>query len=891
MNNNIFEDLMKIIKKKLQNRRWRQTVTALACAVVFSTTYALILPAITMTKDHPSISAEEMLAWTGDELSVKIDAAAPAGEAEKTVVLVLEGENADLSASYVFNNEGICVVADDAGREIELHRSFREDKENAVDYWFSLDANEETSFVLELLDQADPDRYSEAMKAVRESKGEEPEGSGAATESNADRKEPGTASPGNAVKEEKGQNKQNKKAVKASASNATKASSSNADLADNIILETNDDGFVEILDGEILNDLEQPDEDEEEEQTEIVAEIKLSAGIGDDYESAVKDAEKNADKRGDAQLVLRWKDFAEKQVKAPKLVSSLDGAAIAVLYDENAGIPEGAELAVRKVEEGTEEYAEYLGRTQEALANKEEDNSSAEDAGEDIVIRNVARAEFFRIAILDGEGNEIDPGTDVKVIIVGSSDAEAAEEYSDSYIVRFSEEGAELYASGEKENDEAEGVTFITGLEPVYGIVGTETLTTKILTAAGGDFEIRVTCGPMAGIPKDAELKAAEISKESAPYEEYYKTALSFVDLGEAPVLEAARAFDLSILSDGQPVTPAEPVEVKITMERQDDKAEENDLVYAVVRMDGEPEIFLPETSEDSARPEIRFTAAARFPFMILGTENAEKAAGKIGTAKTENLNILKDRLADSAVVGVVPDRETMLEILEGSTGLYDGKLSKWYRIRNKNTEGYVQAQDISFLTELQGKLEAQAGDAKFTVEGMLPAGGILTVKKSGIEKEQLLLHFNPNDRDLIYEYWAYEIAILVDGKEWQPKEKVKITVNSPDIKKGERDLFGVAYIVDGMGEIEQQFAEPVNDEFSYETSVISLYAYYTADWEFAAGERVRGTNWMEMQYEEETDDEDLSSQGELLDNDLPETEEDVPENEADNEEADEELS
>lgn len=890
MNNNIFEDLKQIIKKKLQNRRWRQAVTFFACAVVFSTTYALILPAITMTKDHPSISAEEMLAWTGDELSVRIEAASPAGEAEKTVVLILEGEDADFSASYVFNEEGICVVTDDAGREIELHRSFREDKENAVDYWFSLEANEETSFVLELLDQADPDRYSEAMMAVRESKGEEPEGSGAATASNADRKRPGTASPGNAAKEEKGQNKQDNKAVKASTSNAVKASSSNADLPDNVILETNDDGFVEILDGEILNDL-MSDEDEDEEQTEIVAEIKLSAGIGDDYESAVKDAEKNADKRGDAQLVLRWKDFAEKQVKAPKLVSSLDGAAIAVLYDENAGIPEGAELAVRKIEEGTEEYAEYLGRTQEALANKEEDNSSAEDAGEDIVLRKVAHADFFRLAILDGEGNEILPGNDVKVIIVSSGDAEAAEEDSSSYIVRFGEAGPELYTSEENGSGEAEGTAFITDMEPVYGVIETETLITRILNVAGENYEISVTCGPKAGVPKNAELKATEIRKGSGSYDEYYRTAMSFVDLGETPALEVTGAFDLSIIFDGQLVTPAEPVGVKITLERKEEKAEESSVVYTMVRMDGTPEIFLPEVSGDPEKPVIRFTTPAPFPFMILRTENAAKAAGRIGTANTENLNILKDRLADSPVVGIIPDRVTMLEILEGSTGLYDGKLSSWYRVRNKETEGYVQAQNISFLAEMQRKLEAQAGDTKFTVEGMLPAGGILSVKKSDITKEQLLLHFNPNDRDLIYEYWAYEIAIMVDGKEWQPKEKVKITVNSPDIKKGERDLFGVAYIVDGMGEIEQQFAEPVNDEFNYETSVISLYAYYTADWEFAAGERVRGTNWMEMQYEEETDDEDLSSQGELLDNDLPETEEDVPENEADNEEADEELS
>ena len=37
------------IKKNLRHKRWRRIVIAMACVVVFCTTYALILPAITMT--------------------------------------------------------------------------------------------------------------------------------------------------------------------------------------------------------------------------------------------------------------------------------------------------------------------------------------------------------------------------------------------------------------------------------------------------------------------------------------------------------------------------------------------------------------------------------------------------------------------------------------------------------------------------------------------------------------------------------------------------------------------------------------------------------------------------------------------------------------------------
>ena len=39
------------IKAHIRQKRWKRIITVLACVVVFCTTYALILPAITMTGD------------------------------------------------------------------------------------------------------------------------------------------------------------------------------------------------------------------------------------------------------------------------------------------------------------------------------------------------------------------------------------------------------------------------------------------------------------------------------------------------------------------------------------------------------------------------------------------------------------------------------------------------------------------------------------------------------------------------------------------------------------------------------------------------------------------------------------------------------------------------
>ncbi len=49
MQNSLHQSAQKYIKEHLHEKRWKRAVTVLACVVVFCTTYALILPALTMT--------------------------------------------------------------------------------------------------------------------------------------------------------------------------------------------------------------------------------------------------------------------------------------------------------------------------------------------------------------------------------------------------------------------------------------------------------------------------------------------------------------------------------------------------------------------------------------------------------------------------------------------------------------------------------------------------------------------------------------------------------------------------------------------------------------------------------------------------------------------------
>ena len=51
MRKSLPQNAQKYVKKYLHEKRWKRVVTVLACIVVFCTTYALILPALTLTSD------------------------------------------------------------------------------------------------------------------------------------------------------------------------------------------------------------------------------------------------------------------------------------------------------------------------------------------------------------------------------------------------------------------------------------------------------------------------------------------------------------------------------------------------------------------------------------------------------------------------------------------------------------------------------------------------------------------------------------------------------------------------------------------------------------------------------------------------------------------------
>lgn len=528
MNQNLLSRVLEFLRRKMWNKRWQRAVTCLGAVAVFGVTYALILPAITMTGPHPEIHAEQLTAWTGDELTVHVIAETAAGENEKVHVISMEENGAALSEKYLFDEEGIAVIQDKEGREIELHRVLRDNKENVVDYWFVLEEGTRAEFDLELADEPNEDRFGETIQKVKRSVTSDE-----------------TATAANAVKS----------GAVSTASNAAKTASvsdasKTASLSNAVLTETDDDGFEQLVDSEIINDL---GEEEEEAGVEITAVLKVSVGSGRTIEDADKDADRNADKRGNAQLKFRWKTEAAPE---PEMVWSDKGATIAVFYDDDAEIPKDAVLAVKEIREGTEDYQLYYDQTKTFINYGEENEKSVNDA------------RFFDITILDANGIAVEPEAPVKVVISYEEPVKVGKDGTLNVVHFDSDDGIQMVTPDAADGEEKVGaVRFSTDSFSVYGLFGSREIATKILTAEGATYTVRVRCNPEANIPEDAQLTVSEVPENSEEYIETVSKVKKELNQDKKKQVSYVKALDIKIVSNGEIIEPDVPIQISIDYE------------------------------------------------------------------------------------------------------------------------------------------------------------------------------------------------------------------------------------------------------------------------------------------------------------------------------------
>ena len=868
MNNNLLSRVAAFLKQRMRTKRWQRAMTCLAAVVVFGVTYALILPAITMTGQHPTLSAETLTAWTGDELAVKVSAQA---KGDEIVVFSLEGEGADLSQKYAFNEEGVCVITDEEEKEIELHRVVREDAKNTVDYWFAMGAGTKTVFTLNLADEVDETRFSEIMAAV--------EGSG-----NDKEEEIATASDAGksaAVKTDTtGSN--------ATASNAEKASSSNADVAEansiaekeeeKIVTESDDNGFVEILDGAVVNDL--MGEDEDEGQTETVAELKVTAGSGADYDNAVDDVKKNADKRGDAQLKFKWIDVA---ASAPELMADVNDATIAVFFDEAANIPAGAKLFAEEIPAGSGEYQNFLAQADPAVTGGTE--------------KMVTAARFFNISILDADENEIQPEAPVKVVIA-YKDGISITEAGDLTVVHFSEDGGapEVFTSVKNENGQsAEGIAFTTDSFSVFGLVGAENLAAGEIAAEVENGTVKVSYDSGAKLLPSDTLVVSEIPDGSGRYQTYMGEAGDvLLGKGKAAEISYARFFDISILRDGVIVEPQTPVQISIDYTASQDlgagttvsalnfkgksadvldvdlKGSETQLngvsfgtgalaTFGVTGTRGGKTKSL--TAEGSTfkmtvsygtEAEIPEGAKLKAEEVAEGTEEAgeyKKLAADAAKSKEEELSyikVLKAAIVDAEGKQIQPAAPVDVEFkLDGKKNEFEtlavffgGEAAEVITPQAEDDKVSFEAAKISDCAVVETKapkttkITGKASDgATVEITGKLPEGAEAKIVPVTLTQEQLVEYYGADLVKAVDNLVVYDICIMVDGKEWEPDDSVSVVINNPQIetKTNSNEEIAVTHIDDEKKSAEKMDTVVTEDGgVSFDTKSFSLWGLYT---------------------------------------------------------------
>ena len=170
----------------------------------------------------------------------------------------------------------------------------------------------------------------------------------------------------------------------------------------------------------------------------------------------------------------------------------------------------------------------------------------------------IAEIRAVDITFRNADGEEIEPLKEIRVSFRDEMirTAEAVE------LVHLDDDNTAsvVEQSGESAGDE---IVFTSDSFSVYGYVSI-IIQDTILTSDGAAYRITVTCAPEAGIPPEATLAVRELTdEERADYIALTAEAVS----RSAGDLAYLKLLDISILCEGEEIQPAVPVDVRIELD------------------------------------------------------------------------------------------------------------------------------------------------------------------------------------------------------------------------------------------------------------------------------------------------------------------------------------
>ena len=474
-----------LIKKRRELRRWQRIVTFLAAIITFATTYALILPAITVERDNTEnvggmyLEQEEAQEDLFEENALEFTGVSIAADQENAVTYEYADDN--MTATAVFSTdeeipEGTELVVNPVDTESEeyadlsrrslvlLDKEFIYDVTTCSFYKFALicdgvDVTPKTglvdvqiNFINNTVEHVDDSVYAgrfgrpadvtEGFAAMSADYTDETADVQADTAVAADGGLTESVDLSNVDDELVYSNPDESSTIELSDSIITVLCLKGSDLALT-------DNVVGILAGNV-------DEEAKAAAAETDAEIP-------DYD----DSQEEDAQEGDAQTEDSPVDSEQEEGEAAPAVKTLkatgDDYTVVLTYDESSEIPDEAYLTASEISQDSREYKTYLKETKKAMGLTEEET----------LPRFAAR--FFDIKIMVGD-EEFTPKTGVSVEITY---AEPLAEKADAEVsaVHFADKKADAEVieanTTEVQDDGAATVEFTAESFSVYGVIYT----------------------------------------------------------------------------------------------------------------------------------------------------------------------------------------------------------------------------------------------------------------------------------------------------------------------------------------------------------------------------------------------------------------------------------
>ena len=427
-----------LIKKRKELKRWQRIVTVLAAVITFATTYALILPAITVEKDNTGEVAGMYLEKTADlDVLQEENALEPIGvsiAADMDNAVTFAYSDEDMTATAVFSTdeeipEGTELVVNLVAPESEEYADLRSRSVDLLDKEFIYDVTTcsfyDYALICDNIDVTPKTGLADIQIIFRNN----------TVEHTDDMLFAGRFA---------------KPAEEDELVSINSDESSVIEITDGIItslaLKGNDlsrsDSIVGILAGNV-------DEETKAAAAETDAEIPDSDGTQEASEVS-----------GSTET-----DGEEISTALPVKTLKVSGSdyTVTLSYDESSGIPDEAVLAVSEIAQDSKEYQTYLKEAKKAMGLKEVETLPS------------FAARFFDIKIMV-DNQEFTPETGVSVEITYT---EPLAEHPDTEVsaVHFADESAEAEVieanTAEVQDDGQATVEFTAESFSVYGVIYT----------------------------------------------------------------------------------------------------------------------------------------------------------------------------------------------------------------------------------------------------------------------------------------------------------------------------------------------------------------------------------------------------------------------------------